>query len=78
MHVILEKQFRTIVEDRLSTLGWSRSALARRMDATPQFVTNYLNGRNTPGPDVMERFLSALGLEPRLTVEEKNSVGVGT
>lgn len=70
MTVILEEQFRTIVNNRLKTLGWSRSDLARAANVTPQYVTNYLNGRNTPGTDVMEKLLAALKLRPRIVVEE--------
>lgn len=72
MEVILEKQFREIVEARLEELGWSRSELARRMDASPQYVTNYLNSYKTPGTDVMERFLLALGLSAKLVVTKKS------
>ena len=44
------------------------------MGVKPVYVSNYLNGDKDPGDDVKERFFTALGLQPRLTVEplEKN------
>jgi len=71
MHVIIEQQFREIVEAELKEKGWTRSQLAREMGVRPQIVTDYLNSRNTPGPDVMERFFKALNLEPELRVRRK-------
>ncbi|MFV0442303.1 MAG: helix-turn-helix domain-containing protein [Planctomycetaceae bacterium] len=69
MSVVIDKQFRDIVNDRLAALGWNRSDLARAMGKGPAYVTDYLNGRAAPGPDVMEHFFSALGLAARLNVE---------
>ena len=65
--MILEKEFCDFVNGQLKQLKWSRSDLARAMGCTPQYVTDYLNGRSVPGPAVMERFCGALGLEPHLT-----------
>jgi plasmid maintenance system antidote protein VapI len=69
MNVEIQKQFRDIVEHRLAELGWSRADLARAMDDSPQIVTNYLNGHKNAGPETMERFFTALGLAPELTVK---------
>lgn len=66
---VIDKQFAVIVTDRLHELHWSRSDLARAMRVSPQYVTDYLNGRSKPGPDVIERFFSALGLRPTLSYE---------
>ncbi len=71
MHVIIEEQFRSIIEDELKDRGWSRSDLAREMHVGRQVVTDYLNGRSKPGPDMMEKFFAALELEPQLTVKKK-------
>jgi ribosome-binding protein aMBF1 (putative translation factor) len=70
MIVVIEEQFREIVEAKLKDKGWSRSELARQMGVRPQFVTDVLNARNSPGADVMERFLKALNLRPKLAAEE--------
>lgn len=66
--MILEEQFIQIVEAELDSRKWSRSDLARAMGVSRQYVTNYLNRRSSPGSDVMERFLAALDLQPRLSV----------
>lgn len=71
--MILEQQFLELIESELKEKGWSRADLARAMNATPQYVTNYLNGRRSPGADVMERFFRALGCTPRLVVEQKSA-----
>jgi transcriptional regulator with XRE-family HTH domain len=66
MHVIIEKQFRDIVQRQLEADGVSRSELARRLGVPPQMVTDYLNGRRAPTGDMIERFFGALGLAPEL------------
>lgn len=73
--MILDKQFLQIVEDELAARHWSRSDLARAMGIKPQMVTDYLNGRSTPGLGVIERFLAALELEPEIKVHRKSLVG---
>ncbi len=67
--MIIEKQFRDIIEARLDVLQWSRADLAREMSVSRQMITDYLNGRTRPGPDVIERFFNAVGLVPRLEAE---------
>lgn len=67
--MILQEDFRRLVEQQLVEQQLSRSGLARRMEVTPSYVGDYLNGRNSPGADVMERFFRALGIRVRLTVE---------
>lgn len=69
--MILEAQFVEIIESTLSTRGWTRSDLARAMGVHKTYVSNYLNGRQVPGPDVMERFFRALDLEPNLSVRQR-------
>jgi transcriptional regulator with XRE-family HTH domain len=70
--VILQEDFRRLVEEQLSDQQLSRSELARRMNVTPSYVGDYLNGRNSPGPDVMERFFSALGVKARIVIERES------
>ena len=67
MHVIIEQQFRDIVQGQLEQHGMSRSELARRIGVPPQMVTDYLNGRRAPTGDMIEKFFKALGLTPELT-----------
>jgi len=65
--MILEQRWRDALNDRLAELGWSRSEFARRLGVSPQYVTNYLNGRNQPGSDVMEHWAATCGLEIDMT-----------
>lgn len=67
--MLLEKQFCELVERQLKDLGWNRSDLARAMGVSPAYVTNYLTKRVKAGPEVMERFLNALGFEPKLGIQ---------
>lgn len=64
--MILEKQFREIVEERIEELGWSRSEFARRLGVGPQYVTNLLNGHDNPSVKKMESILNMLGYTARL------------
>ncbi len=70
MHLIIEQQFCEIVNATLKRDGITRSELGRRMGVSPQFVTDYLNGRRVPTAGTMERFFEALKLKPKLVVEE--------
>jgi len=67
--VILQEQFRIIVNHELEVRQWNRARLAREMGVKSAYVSNYLNGDKDPGDDVKERFFNALGLRPRLSVE---------
>lgn len=73
MEMILENQFVELVEEQLEKQHMSRSDLARSMGVGRQYVTDYLNRRKNPGPEVMERFFLALGVRPRLSVDEPES-----
>lgn len=66
--MIIEKEFVDIVKSELAHRNWSLRELARQMDVDVAYVSRYLSSKNTPGPDVMERFLDTLGLVPHLTV----------
>lgn len=69
--MILQEDFTRLVDEQLAAKGWTRSELARHMGVGRQYVTNYLNGRSSAGPDVMERFFTALGCRVRLVIESK-------
>lgn len=61
---LLQKKFQQKVRELLISKGWSQSALAREMDVAPMTVSQYLNGKRSPGLDVLERFAKALEVEP--------------
>ena len=69
MAVILQQQFRNLVNSELVRLGWTRLRLAKEMGVASGYVSNYLNGDKDPGDDVKEKFFRALGVQPRLTIE---------
>lgn len=69
MNVILQQQFRDLINSELSRLDWSRARLGREMGVPASYVSKYLNGDVDPGDDVKEKFFSALGVSPRLTIE---------
>jgi len=76
MKLILQKQFLEIVNRELKARHMTRTELARAMEKSPQYVTEYLNGRRDAGPDVMERFFAALQLEPKLTVVRRKATAL--
>jgi len=67
---MLQEEFVALVNQKLTEKGWTRAALAEAMDVPPQFVTNYLNGRRSPGSDVIARFFAALGYEVHFQLKE--------
>ena len=81
----LQERFIANVERMLLDLGWKviddtgrvictgRSRLAHAMQATPQLVTDYLNGRSSPGLGVIARFAEALGVDPHELLMEPAS-----
>jgi len=66
--VILQEDFKRLVEEQLVQRDWSRADLARAMNKSRQYVTNYLNGNVSPGPDVIEAFFAAFECRVHLTV----------
>ena len=66
--MILDKEFRDIIERELAERGWTRSEYARRVGVSPQTIGDYLHGRKLPGPGIIERFLKPFGLRPHLSV----------
>jgi len=70
MNVILEQRFRDKLLQALSANGISKSELARRMGTSPQYMSEYVHGRKSPGLDVLERFAFALHVEPANLIDE--------
>lgn len=70
MDVTLQDRFHENVNHLLAEKELSRSDLARIMGATPQYVSNYLNGVKSPGLDVIARFAEALDVDPGLLLAE--------
>ena len=69
--MILQEDFARLVNERLIALDWTRADLARAMGASRQMVTTYLNGHQSPGPDVIERFFNALDCDVRLVISPR-------
>lgn len=67
---MIVEQFIELVNCELEKRGMTRRALSIEMGVTPQTVNSYLNGHRSPGPEVMERFFTALNLEPKLSCTE--------
>lgn len=72
--VILQEDFARLVNEYLIKKDWTRADLARAMGASRQMVTTYLNGHQSPGPDVIERFFNALDCDVRLVVTERSKL----
>lgn len=70
--MILDSQFRELIKQELKLRGWNQTRLAVEMDVAPSFVSLYLSGKVSPGDDVKDRFFTAMGLEPVLSVRRKN------
>lgn len=77
MHVTVEQQWedivsqwRELIAQKLSSEKVTRAELARRVGLSAQNVTTYLNGHGSPSPQMMDRFLKALGVEHTFRVRE--------
>jgi transcriptional regulator with XRE-family HTH domain len=62
--MILQNRFQARVKEELEKRDWSQSKLAESMGVGRAYVSNYLNGRSSPGLDVIERFAFALNVDP--------------
>lgn len=51
-------------------MGLSRSAFARKIGVYPQDIVRWEEGKNSPGPESMERIINALGMKPTVFWEE--------
>jgi transcriptional regulator with XRE-family HTH domain len=74
MRVVIESAWRAAIISELKTRQMSRSDFARMLQVSPQYVTDRLNGRKPPGSEVMEKWLSVLGLRPVLSFEPIEAV----
>jgi len=68
--MILQKRFTARVLERLDQLSWNRARLAREMGVQPPYLSNYLNGRFSPGLDVVEKFANALQIDAGELLQE--------
>lgn len=68
--MIIEREFTEFVKARLEAKGWSLRELSRRTGIAVSNLSQYLNHKNSPGADQMERILSALGAVAHLTFSE--------
>lgn len=69
--MILQEKFRKKVQLALTEKGWSQSDLARAMNVTRSVVSQYITGRIAPGLDVVEKFASALEVDPWNLVDDQ-------
>lgn len=69
--MILDERFRTKVEAAMKLHGWSQSELARRMNVDRQFVFQYLKQGVSPRTETIEKFASALQLDPGNLVDNQ-------
>jgi ribosome-binding protein aMBF1 (putative translation factor) len=71
MNVVLHQRFTAKLRQALDDRGWSQSELARRLNIDQSVVNRYLNGRICPGLDLVEKFASALGVEPHNLLDDR-------
>jgi len=62
--MILDERFRTKVEAALKMHGWTQSELSRRMGVERQYVYQYLKAGVSPRTETIEKFASALQVDP--------------
>lgn len=72
-NVIIQDDFRRLIRDEMKSQGLTQIQLADRMGVKQATVSQYLSGKISPGPDVIEKFCKALGKVPRLRFEEATS-----
>jgi transcriptional regulator with XRE-family HTH domain len=67
----MTEQIREAVRIELAKRKWSQSELARRIDKTPQFISQIMGSERGDVPNYWQSIFNELGLE--LTVVPKNS-----
>ena len=67
----IQERFRSKLQAALVEKGWSQADLAREMGVTRALVNQYLQGRRTPGLDVVAKFAKALEVESINLLDEK-------
>jgi ribosome-binding protein aMBF1 (putative translation factor) len=67
----MTEEIREAVRVELAKRKWSQSELARRIDKTPQFISQIMGSERGDVPDYWQSIFDALGLE--LTVVPKSS-----
>jgi ribosome-binding protein aMBF1 (putative translation factor) len=65
----MTEQIREAVRVELAKRKWSKSELARRIEKTPQFISQIMGSERGDVPDYWQRIFDELGLE--LIVVEK-------
>lgn len=50
-----------IIEARLTSLGWSRAELSRRLGVAPPRITEWLSGKRDPGASKFDAMIDAMG-----------------
>jgi len=66
---VISDDFVEAIEKRRAELGWTKQRLADEMGVGISYVGDYINGRRKPGPEVVERFAKALGMQARIVFE---------
>jgi ribosome-binding protein aMBF1 (putative translation factor) len=69
MILTMTEQIREAVRVELAKRKWSQSELARRIDKTPQFISQIMGSERGDVPDYWQSIFDELGLE--LTVKNK-------
>jgi ribosome-binding protein aMBF1 (putative translation factor) len=72
----MTEQIREAVRVELAKRKWSKSELARRIDKTPQFISQIMGSERGDVPDYWQSIFDELGLE--LIVVQKTSSTVRT
>jgi len=68
---VLYNLFRKNVRERMTELGMSQKDLAEKLDVTPSFVSQLLNGHCRPGLDTLENMAKALSTEASELLNKK-------
>ena len=73
---------KSVASERLSELVspkvMSQSELARRLDVSPQLVSDWVHGRKTPSPDLMRKVEDLIGIPMRDWTEEPSEAPAPT
>lgn len=76
--MVMQRRFRERVLERIQVMEITKAELARRMDVANSYVHQYVSGRVSPGFEVVEKFATALEIDPSLLVGPKSLIEPGT
>lgn len=74
----MSEDFRDWLSDKLVSLDWTQSELARRAGITQGTISRVLTGERQPGPDFINAISKAMRLDPAVVFAQAGMLPIAT